>query len=223
MDGDFLTRRRSAKASIRQEYLSAPVVYFASRSPKSTSPVVSLSAMQAGLAESARPPRATRLGEDAMYFTRQTEIAISILTLCARQPGSYITSQTMAEHISASTESVERIMSMLLRNGLLRSPYRQCGVQLAVDPESVSLGALLHITQPSLLRPAREKKQAKPPATVFNLVVEAASSNFLRLAERYTVADFLDGRTLSGRHAPRGRSPVLQASPATRQQDCRGN
>lgn len=158
-----------------------------------------------------------------MYFTRQTEIAISILTLCARQPGSYITSQAMAEHISASTESIERIMSMLLKNGLLRGPYRQCGVQLAVNPESVSLGALLHITQPSLLRPAREKKRAKPSATVFNLVVEAASSNFLRLAERYTVADFLDGRTLSGRHATRGRSPALQASPAPRQQDCRGN
>ena len=155
-----------------------------------------------------------------MYFTRQTEIAISILTLCARQSGSYISSRAIATQIFASTESVERIMSMLLRNGLLRSPYPQCGVQLAVDPESVSLGALLHITQPSLLRPAREKKRA---ATVFNLVVEAASSNFLRLAERYTVADFLDGRTLPGRHAARGRSAALQAAPAPRQQDCRGN
>jgi len=158
-----------------------------------------------------------------MYFTRQTEIAISILTLCARQSGGYITAQAIAGQISASTESVERIISLLLRNGLLRSPCQQCGVQLAVDPEGVSLGALLHITQPSLLRPAREKKRTKPPLTVFNLVVEAASSNFLRLAERYTVADFLDGRTPSARYATRARSPALQASPALRQQDCRGN
>jgi DNA-binding IscR family transcriptional regulator len=158
-----------------------------------------------------------------MYFTRQTEIAISILTLCARQSGSYITAHAVAGEISASTESVERTMAMLLRGGLLRSPRQECGVQLAVDPESVSLGALLHITQPSLLRPTRAKKRAKPPVTVFNLVVEAASSNFLRLAERYTVADFLDGRALSGRYAARGRNPALQAVPAPRQQDCRGN
>lgn len=151
-----------------------------------------------------------------MYFTRQTEIAISILTLCARQSGSYTTPHAVAGQISASTESVERIMAMLLRSGLLRSPRQECGVQLAVDPESISLGALLHITQPSLLRPARAKKRAKPPATVFNLVVEAASSNFMRLAERYTVADFLDGRTVSGRYAARSRNPALQASPAPR-------
>lgn len=158
-----------------------------------------------------------------MYFTGQTKTAIAILTLCARQSGNYIPTRAITEQVSANAESVERVISILLRNGLLRSSYQECGVQLAVDPENISLGALLHITQPSLLQSARQNKRAKSSATVFNLVVEAATSNFLRLAERYTVADFIDGRTLPGRTATRSPSPALRISAAPRQQDCRGN
>lgn len=157
-----------------------------------------------------------------MYFTRQTEIAIAILTLCAQKRGCYVTVGEMIAGGITSTGSATRIAATLVRNGLLRNGYHG-SVQLAVDPEHVTLGALLNITQPSLARSTGGRTRATSSAAVFNLVVEAASSNFLKLAERYTVADLLAERSSSDRSATRRRTASVAGGACPEGKDCRAN
>lgn len=124
-----------------------------------------------------------------MYFTRQTEIAVSILSLCARTPEIYITKREMADHAHASAGAAARIASRLARRRLLRSRH-DGSVQLAVDPRDVTLAEILSITQPGLGRLQDERRPSVVAPSAFHVVVEAGYRNLLRLAERYTVADF---------------------------------
>lgn len=164
--------------------------------------------------------RGTGLGKTQMYFTRQTEIALAILAMCARKRGCYVTVEEMVADGVTSAGSATRIVATLVRNGLLCNGYNG-SVQLAVDPQHVTLAALLNITQPTLARSAGGRKRGKPTATVFNLVVEAASSNFLRLAERYTVADFLAERGAPPHSAVRRRTASFAGGACPQAQDCR--
>lgn len=152
-----------------------------------------------------------------MYFTRQTEIAISILTICARRSGNYISTPEMAEHIGASERFVASTASMLVQSGLLHRERAKDGrVQLSLDPQSVTLATILRITQPDLVQRDRGELHIKPFVNVFDLMVEAASFNFVRLAERYTVADFVAERNSLNRSLAPGRSSQTSANRAER-------
>lgn len=86
-------------------------------------------------------------------------------------------------------EEVEKNVSLLLRHELLER--RLDGrVTLAIDPGRVTLGAILRFTQPDLTSKKRGGNRATNNSVV-ELAVDAASSNFLRIAEQFTIADFL--------------------------------
>ncbi|WP_238125018.1 Rrf2 family transcriptional regulator [Xanthobacter sp. NM-25] len=124
-----------------------------------------------------------------MYFTRQTEIAVSILSLCARAPETYVTKREMADHAQASAGTAARVAATLAQRRLLRSRH-DGSVQLAVDPREVTLAQILSITQPGLAWLQEERSVTVSAASAFHVVVEAGYRNLLHLAERYTVADF---------------------------------
>ncbi len=125
-----------------------------------------------------------------MYFTRQTEIAISIITKCTQRSGDAISTRQMADQIGIRQDYAAKTVSMLVRNGLLRSVRgRTGGISLAVDPHGLTLGTVLRITQPSLTRPRNPKRKAGASVTAFDIVLDAASSKLIQIADQYTIAD----------------------------------
>lgn len=125
-----------------------------------------------------------------MYFTRQTEIAISIITTCSLRSGDTISTRQMADQIGIRKDYAAKTVSMLVRNGLLHSERgRDGGISLAVDPKGLTLGAVLRITQPALAGSGKAKQRAGSLGSTFDLVLKEASSNLISIADQYTMAD----------------------------------
>lgn len=137
-----------------------------------------------------------------MYFTRETETALIVVAACARRPGRSLAFWEIAEPGNGSMEEIARSASLLLRHGLLKGDL-DGRVTLAIDPANVTLGAILRLTQPDLTRPGHRSVR-RMGKNVFTLAVEAASSNFLRIAEQFTVADFMADRPSGERYAACG-------------------
>ncbi len=133
-----------------------------------------------------------------MYFTRKTETVLNVLAACACRAGCSLALGEITEASSVGAAKIEKTVSLLVQHGLLeRGPEGR--VTLTIDPSAVTLGAILRLTQPDLARPKR--RGIRPlNNSVFTLAVDAASSNFLRIAEQFTVADFLADRTYAERH-----------------------
>lgn len=146
-----------------------------------------------------------------MYFTRKTETVLNILAACARKAGCSLALWEISLAGNVNTEEIEKSVSLLLRRGLLKREL-DGRVTLAIDPGAVTLGSILRFTQPDLSRPRR--RGIRPMNnSVFSLAVDAASSNFLRIAEQFTVADFLANRRAAEHYTDDGYRPAQDAHP----------
>lgn len=138
-----------------------------------------------------------------MYFTRETETLLNVLAACARRSDRSLAAWEITDLANCSAEEIARSVSLLLRHGLLKASDGR--VSLAMDPSTVTLRAILRMTQPDLARPRRRNLRHREK-NIVALAVEAASSNFLRIAEQFTVADFIMDRPSEERGAVRGPS-----------------
>lgn len=129
-----------------------------------------------------------------MRLKRQSEIAIGILTVFARSPASKFSAQHLAQEVGATKDNAYQVLALLTRNGFLSSDRGPGGgVRLARDPSAIKLVDVLLVTQPELdvnAEEARDGKAAGQP--LLDNIVAAASSFFVRLLDRFTVADLLD-------------------------------
>jgi len=121
-----------------------------------------------------------------MHFTRETMTVLAILTACACRPGRKLAFWELTELHNGPTGEIVKSTLLLLRHELLhREPDGR--VMLAINPASVTLGAILRLTQPDLLQ--CYKHRGHRHQNVFTLAVEAASVNFVRMADQFTLAD----------------------------------
>lgn len=126
-----------------------------------------------------------------MHFTRETMTVLAVLTACACRPGRKLAFWELTELHNGPTGEVVKSILLLLRHELLhREPDGR--VMLAIDPASVTLGAVLRLTQPDLLQGDQHRSHRQQ--NVFTLAVEAASVNFVRMADKFTLADLIADR-----------------------------
>ncbi|KAA3509779.1 hypothetical protein GOZ80_10085 [Agrobacterium vitis] len=123
-----------------------------------------------------------------MHFTRETMTVLAVLTACACRPGRKLAFRELTDLHNGPTGEVVKSILLLLRHELLhREPDGR--VMLAINPASVTLGGILRLTQPDLLQ--WDKQQSHRQRNVFSLAVEAASVNFVRMADQFTLADLI--------------------------------
>lgn len=126
-----------------------------------------------------------------MRLHRQTEIAIGALAVCARKPKTMVSTRYIAEWTGATKDHAAQIVAMLVRNGYLASERgRAGGLRLVVNPEDVSLGDILRLTQPELAGDAHGRNRPSG-SHVLDMIVEAASASFIRLMASFTIADLI--------------------------------
>ncbi|MCM2442431.1 hypothetical protein HGO34_22225 [Agrobacterium vitis] len=133
-----------------------------------------------------------------MHFTRETMTVLAVLTACACRPGRKLAFWELTELHNGPTGEVVKSILLLLRHELLhREPDGR--VMLAINPASVTLGTVLRLTQTDLLQ--WDKHRSHSDQNVFTLAVEAASVNFLGIADQFTLADFIGDRSSGTCHA----------------------
>lgn len=129
-----------------------------------------------------------------MRLKRQSEIAIGILAACAKSPETKFPAQQLAQEIGATKDHAYQVVALLVRNGFLCSERGPGGgVRLAMDPATIKLVDVLRITQPDLERDTTENLATGSSSSQVLLddIVAAATSFFVRLLDRFTVADLV--------------------------------
>ncbi|AVH44113.1 Rrf2 family transcriptional regulator [Agrobacterium tumefaciens] len=135
-----------------------------------------------------------------MRLKRQSEIAIGILTVFARSPSTKFSAQQLAQEVGATRDNAYQVLALLVRNGFLSSDRGPGGgVRLARDPSDIRLVDVLLVTQPELDASAEETGPGKfTGQPLLDNIVAAASSFFVRLLDRFTVADLVASPDGSG-------------------------
>lgn len=128
-----------------------------------------------------------------MRLTRMSEIAIGALATCAEKPNSMVSTRFIAEQTGTTKDHAAQVVAMLVRNGFIASERgRAGGLRLAVDPEHITLGDVLRLTQPELAGQDDARVRNRPSGSqALDMIVEAASASFVRLMGRFTIADLI--------------------------------
>lgn len=129
-----------------------------------------------------------------MRLTRQSEIAIAILTACAGAPGETVRTIEAAKAAQATKDHAVQVANDLVHHGFLKA-IRGCqgGIKLAVPPQEILLGDVLRRMQPDLARNAKVGGSAEPSAInpAFTAIVAAAEAIFLTFMDRFSIADLV--------------------------------
>ncbi|MFB7146417.1 Rrf2 family transcriptional regulator [Rhizobium sp. SA279] len=126
-----------------------------------------------------------------MYLTRESEIAIGILTSFVHEAEEAHTTRKLAHRLGVTKDHAARVIALLVRNGLLQSRRgRAGGVILNVDPDSLSVGMVLRATQPVIVRrPRTRDTHPSGTASIFHMLADATSEYFIELADTCKIAD----------------------------------
>ncbi|WP_137130033.1 Rrf2 family transcriptional regulator [Rhizobium sp. FY34] len=144
-----------------------------------------------------------------MYLTRESEIAIGILTSFVHEAEEAHTTRKLAHRLGITKEHAARVIALLVRNGLLQSRRgRTGGIVLNVDPESLSVGAILRATQPAIVRGPRTRN-ANPSGTsgIFHMLAEATSEYFIELADTCKITDVTPTKLSTSKCHSQGLAP----------------
>ncbi len=122
-------------------------------------------------------------------LTRQAEIAIDILVLCARpQSNAPRTTRFVAELAGATKDHAAQVVAKLTRHGYLKGTRgRAGGICLARPADTMIVGDVLRLIEPSLaVEPGDSKGSAARDA-----VLRAAIGSFVSIFDSFTVADLV--------------------------------
>lgn len=135
-----------------------------------------------------------------MKLTRQAEIAIDILVSCARpQPNKPRTTRLVAEIADTTKDHAAQVVAKLSRHGYLECTRgRAGGIRLARPADTIVVGEVLRLMEPSLVLDARDDEG--PTRAVLDTVLRAAVGSFVSIFDSFTIADLV-GDPATGRIA----------------------
>lgn len=129
-----------------------------------------------------------------MLLTRQAQIAVAILVACARHDGRYVQTHEAAADTGATKEHAAKVAHLLRNAGFLTSARgRFGGIKLSRPANAISLGSVLRQMQPKLT--PNSSRHCSPALTTLDTVVETGWMNFVRLMDRFSIADLAAGRS----------------------------
>ncbi|MCV9909459.1 Rrf2 family transcriptional regulator [Ochrobactrum sp. AN78] len=132
-----------------------------------------------------------------MRFTRQAELSIEFLVLCARaSAGSAVTTRTAAEATGTTKDHAAQIVSELIHHGfLVGSRGRGGGIRLARPAKTINVGTVLRLMQPGFNEQSTKQSGSD---SAFGMLLQAAMRSFVAAFDDFTIADLAiessDGR-----------------------------
>lgn len=133
-----------------------------------------------------------------MRLTRQAEIAIDILVACARpRPNEPRTTRIVAGIADTTKDHAAQVVAKLSRHGYLECTRgRAGGIRLARSADSIVVGEVLRLMEPSLALDMGDG----PARAALDTVLRAAVGSFVSIFDSVTIAD-LTGDVSTGRIA----------------------
>ncbi|MBB6012374.1 Rrf2 family nitric oxide-sensitive transcriptional repressor [Aquamicrobium lusatiense] len=125
-----------------------------------------------------------------MRMTRQAEIAIDVLVLCALKAGSTtpVTTQIAADHAGTTKNHAAQVVARLSRNFYLVSERgRAGGLRLGRPADEINIGAVLRLTDP-VIGGVLGQDTATP---AFSALRRAAWETYLSTFDGFTIADLV--------------------------------
>jgi len=130
-----------------------------------------------------------------MRLTQFSEYALRLLTFAAAHPDRLVTVEEAASAHEISRTHLMKVANLLAREGFLKALRgRSGGLMLARAPETISLGALVRLTEPafSVLECFGEAEgRSAMRQDRWRLVLSEAMEAFLAELDRHTVRDLL--------------------------------
>lgn len=130
-----------------------------------------------------------------MRLTRQAEIAIDVLVLCARTDAdgplaAPVTTRLAAGHAGSSKDHTAQIVMRLVKAGYLASERgRTGGIRLARPAGDINIGAVLRLIDPIIGNQRHDDAEGVNPA--FNALRRAAWETYVATFDRFTIADLV--------------------------------
>lgn len=137
-----------------------------------------------------------------MKLTKQAEIAVQILALCAKPPSNApVTTRAAAAFAGATKDHAAHIVTKLVRHGYLESERgRAGGIRLALSPSHVNVGDVIRLMEPSFDGRSDGLALHEQSVVSFGALVHAAIDSFVSTFDDFTIADLV-GNPATGRIA----------------------
>ncbi|TNL09686.1 hypothetical protein CYD30_12650 [Kosakonia cowanii] len=134
-----------------------------------------------------------------LKVTRQAEIAIDILVLCARpRNNGRLTTRMAAEQTGTTKNHAAQIVNRLTRLGYLESERgRKGGIKLARPAGLINIGSVLMSFMPSYGKETSDVRSSRS-GQAFDAVMRVARASFRSTFDGFTVADLADDAPLDG-------------------------
>lgn len=150
-----------------------------------------------------------------MRLTKQTSYALRILIHCAVAGEKHVRAADIAAEHGITEYNVAKIVPILVRGGFLAtSRGRAGGLKLALQPEDISIGEVLRVTEATHVEAecvggVSQDCGIKRAAPINRMLGEALEA-FIDVLDKHTLADLVGSRHREAQAAPSegGGAPV---------------
>jgi len=134
-----------------------------------------------------------------MRLTSFTDYSVRVLTYAALKKNELASIREVSEVYGISSNHLMKVIHHLGKGNYLETIRgKNGGFRLARDPKEISIGELIRYTEDDLaLINSNAKNTDQNEKVSFNAIVEQALGSFIATVDNYTLADLVEGQTLT--------------------------
>ncbi|MBT5766983.1 Rrf2 family transcriptional regulator [Emcibacteraceae bacterium] len=134
-----------------------------------------------------------------MRLTSFTDYSVRVLTYAALKKNELASIREVSEVYGISSNHLMKVIHHLGKGNYLETIRgKNGGFRLARDPKDISIGELIRYTEDDLaLINSNAKNTDQNEKVSFNAIVEQALGSFIATVDNYTLADLVEGQTLT--------------------------
>lgn len=134
-----------------------------------------------------------------MRLTSFTDYSVRVLTYAALKKNELASIREVSEVYGISSNHLMKVIHHLGKGNYLETIRgKNGGFRLARDPKDISIGELIRYTEDDLaLINSNAKNTDQNEKVSFNAIVEQALESFIATVDNYTLADLVEGQTLT--------------------------
>lgn len=134
-----------------------------------------------------------------MRLTSFTDYSVRVLTYAALKKNELASIREVSEVYGISSNHLMKVIHHLGKGNYLETIRgKNGGFRLARDPKDISIGELIRYTEDDLaLINSNGKNTDQNEKVSFNAIVEQALGSFMTTVDNYTLADLVEGQTLT--------------------------
>jgi len=134
-----------------------------------------------------------------MRLTSFTDYSVRVLTYAALKKNELASIREVSEVYGISSNHLMKVIHHLGKGNYLETIRgKNGGFRLARDPKDISIGELIRYTEDDLAFINSNAKNTDQNEKVsFNAIVEQALGSFIATVDNYTLADLVEGQTLT--------------------------